>query len=150
MARFNKIFLGPVTEVTPQVQEAPASAAIAPGTLVVIASEEFANADASTVGKVWIAQENYLALTGVDTDWPSGDTMIGMELLPRMVYAGRIADGVTVAKGTALTPAAGGLLAVASTSDKVVGYAEEAYTNGTGSEQLIKFRASQGYLTAAA
>ncbi|WP_425070653.1 hypothetical protein [Sagittula sp. S175] len=150
MARFNKVFLGPVTEALPQVREALASVAVTPGTLVVVTSGEFALAGAATVGKVWIAQDNYLAMNGVDTAWDAGDTMIGMELLPNMLYAGRIADGVTVAVGTALTPAANGLLAVASTSDKVIGYAEEAYANATGTTQLIKFRPGQGYLTAAA
>lgn len=151
MARFNKIFLGPVTEVTPQVREAVASVDITPGLLMVDSSGEFGLAGAATVGKVWIAQDNYLALQGVDADWEAGDTTIGMELLPQMLYAGRIANGVNIAAvGTALTPAANGLLAIASTSDKVIGYAEEVFNNTTGATALIKFRPSQGYLTAAA
>lgn len=151
MARYNKIFLGPVTENTPQVREAIASVAVTPGLLVVDSSGEFALAGAATVGKVWIAQDNYLAMKGVDTDWDADDTMIGMELLPHMLYAGRIANSTNIAAvGTALTPAANGLLAIASTEDKVIGYAEEVYNNTSGSTQLIKFRPSQGYLTAAA
>ncbi len=150
MARFNKIYLGPVSEPLPQVREALASVAITPGLLVVVTAGEFALAGAATVGKVWVAQDNYLALKGVDDDWAADQTMIGMELLPDRIYAGRIANGVNVSVGTALTPAANGLLAIASTSDKVIGYAEEAYNNGSGATQLIKFRPSQGYLTAAA
>ena len=124
---------------------------LTPGNLLVITSGKFDNAGASAVGKVWICQDNYLAQKGVDTDYASGDTCIGMELLPDQLYAGRIANGVNIsAIGTALTPAAGGLLAIASTSDKVIGYAEEVYNNTSGSEQLIRFRPSQGYLTAAA
>ncbi|WP_226562164.1 hypothetical protein [Salipiger thiooxidans] len=151
MARYNKVFLGPVTENTPQVREAIASVAVTPGLLVVDSAGEFALAGAATVGKVWIAQDNYLAMQGVDADWDAGDTMIGMELLPQLLYAGRIANGVNIAAiGTALTPAANGLLAIASTSDKVIGYSEEVFNNTTGGTALIKFRPSQGYLTAAA
>lgn len=151
MARYNKIFLGPATEVKPQVQEMIAAASTKPGCLVVVSSGEFALASAATVGKVWIAQDNYLAMKGVDDAWAADSTMIGMELLPNMLYAGRIANGVNIsAVGTPLTPAANGLLAIASTSDKVIGYAEEVYNNTSGSEQLVRFRPSQGYLTAAA
>lgn len=151
MARYNKIFLGPVEKNKPQVQELIAAASTKPGCLVVVTSGEFALAGAATVGKVWIAQDNYLAMKGVDDAWDADSTMIGMELLPEMIYAGRIANGVNIAAvGTALTPAANGLLAIASTGDKVVGYSEEAYNNTSGAEQLIRFRPSQGYLTAAA
>jgi hypothetical protein len=151
MARYNKIFLGPVEKNKPQVRELPAADSdLTPGNLLVIVSGEFDNAAATTVGKVWIAQDNYLAMKGVDTDYATDDVVIGMELLPEMLYAGRIANGVNIsAIGTALTPAAGGLLAIASTSDKVIGYAEEVYNNTSGSEQLIRFRASQSYLSAA-
>lgn len=152
MARYNKIFLGPVEKNKPQVLELTAADGdLSPGNLLVVVSGEFDNATASSVGKVWIAQDNYLAMKTVDDDYLDGDRVIGMELLPEMLYAGRIANGVNItAIGTALTPAAGGLLAIASTSDKIVGYAEEVYNNNTGSEQLIRFRASQSYLSAAA
>ena len=151
MARYNKIFLGPVEKNKPQVRELPAADSdLTPGNLLVIAAGKFDNAAATTVGKVWIAQDNYLAMKGVDADYATDDVVIGMELLPEMLYAGRIANGVNIsAIGTALTPAAGGLLAIASTSDKVIGYAEEVYNNTSGSEQLIRFRASQSYLSAA-
>lgn len=152
MARYNKIYEGPATEPLPQVKELPAADSdLSPGNLLVISGGEFDNAAATTVGKVWIAQDNYLAMKGVDDDYATGDVVIGMELLPDRLYAGRIANGVNIAAvGTALTPAAGGLLAIASTSDKVIGYSEEAYNNTTGAEQLIRFRPSQGYLTASA
>ena len=65
MARFNKIFAGPVTQVTPQVREAPAADGnIKPGNLIVLTAGEFTRAAATTVGKVWIAQDNYLAMKG--------------------------------------------------------------------------------------
>lgn len=151
MARYNKIFLGPVEKTLPQVMELTAADGdISPGNLLVVASGEFDNAAATTVGKVWIAQDNYLAMKTVDDDYLDGDRVIGMELLPDMLYAGRIANGVNItAIGTPLTPAAGGLLAIASTSDKIVGYSEEVYNNNTGAEQLIRFRPSQSYLSAA-
>lgn len=151
MARFNKILIGPSTFNAPQVRELPAAVAIKPGVLLTISSGEFALATAATVGKMWLAQDNYLALKGVDTAYDAGDVVMGLELMDQMIVAGRIANGVNIAAiGTALTPAANGLLAIASTSDKVIGYAEEVYNNTSGEEQLIKFRPSQMYLTAAA
>lgn len=150
MARYNKIFLGPFQKNTPQVRELIGDVALTPGTLVVVSSGKWALAGASTVGKVWIVQDNYLQLKGVDTAWADEETVVGMELLPEMFYAGRIDNGVNIsAIGTALTPAANGLLGIASTSDLIIGYSEEVYNNNSGSTQLIRFRPSLTYLSAA-
>jgi hypothetical protein len=151
VARYNKIFLGPATEVTPQVRELIADVAILPGRLMVITAGKWALAAATTVGKVWIAQDNYLQLKGVDTAWDDESTVIGMELQTDCLYAARIANGVNItAIGTALTPGATGTLAIAAASDLVVAYAEEVYNNNSGSEQLIRVRpAGLSYLAAA-
>jgi hypothetical protein len=151
MARFNKIYAGPVDQVKPQVRELPAAAAITPGSLLVITAGEFALAAADTVGKVWIAQDNYLALLGPDDAYDAGDVCIGMELLDEQFFNARVATGNNLSIGTPLTPAANGALAIASTSDLVVAYSEEAYNNNTGSAQLVRVRAAtNGHLTAAA
>lgn len=151
MARYNKIYAGPVSQVLPQVQELPAAdGAIVPGNLIVMASGEFANAGATTTGKVFIAQDNYLAMKGVDDAYAAGDVVIGMELLDEKFFNARVATGNNVTRGAALTPAANGTLALASTSDMVVAFAEEAYNNTSGSAQLVRVRAAKGYLTAAA
>lgn len=152
MARYNKIFLGPVEKNKPQVRELLAAAALKPGRLAVISSGKFALAGATTVGKVWLIQDNYLAMKGVDDDWAQDSTAIGIEMQDDELYAARIANGVNVsAIGTALTPGANGTLAIASTSDLVVAYSEEVYNNNSGSEQLIRIRpaGSQSYLSAA-
>lgn len=151
MARYNKIYLGPVEKVKPQVKELLAAAALKPGRLAVISSGKFALAGATTVGKVWLIQDNYLALKGVDDDWAQDSLAIGIELDDQSLYAARIANGVNVsAIGTALTPAANGTLAIASTSDLIVAYSEEVYNNNSGSEQLLRVRpAAQSYLSAA-
>jgi hypothetical protein len=151
MARWNKIFLGPVQKTLPQAMELIGDVALKPGRLVVISSGKWALAGASTVGKVWIVQDNYLALKSVDDDWADEARVPALELLPDMLYAARIANGVNVsAIGTALTPAANGTLGIASTSDLVVAYADEVYNNNSGSEQLIRIRpAGMSYLSAA-
>lgn len=152
MARANKIFAGPATQNTPQVRELPAADGnIKPGNLIVISSGEFTRAGATTVGKVWIAQDNYLAGKGVEDAYTADDVVIGMELLDEQFFYGRVATGVNItAVGTALTPGANGTLAIASTSDLIVGYSEEAFNNNTGSDQLVRFRpATNGQLTAA-
>lgn len=151
MARYNKIYLGPVQLPLPQVMEKVGDVALTPGCLVVLSSGKWVLAGASTVGKVWLVQDNYLQLKGVDTAWDDESTVIGMELLPDRIYAGRIANGVNItAIGTPLTPAASGLLGIASTSDLIIGYSEEVFNNDTGATALIKFRPSLTYLSAAA
>ena len=152
MPRFNKIFAGPATENTPQVRELPAaSATILPGCLIVPDSGEFALAGAATVGKVYIAQENYLAMEGVDTAYAEDDTVIGMELLDGQAFRGRIANGVNAVAGvTQFTTAANGLLAVAGDEDYVVAVADEDFNNTTGETQLVTIRAAVGHYTPAA
>jgi hypothetical protein len=152
MARFNKIFLGPVQKTLPQVKELLAAAALKPGRLAVITSGKFALAAATTVGKVWLIQDNYLAMKGVDADWAQDSTAIGIEMEDDCLYAARIANGVNItAVGTPLTPGATGTLAIAALSDLVVAYSDEVYNNNSGSEQLIRIRpaGSQSYLSAA-
>jgi hypothetical protein len=152
MARYNKIFLGPVEKNKPQVREALANVALKPGRLVVMSSGKFALAGATTVGQVLLVQDNYLAMKGVDTDWSADSTAIAIEMQSNELYAARIANGVNItAIGTALTPGANGTLAIASTSDLVVAYSDEIYNNNSGSEQLLRIRpaGSQSYLSAA-
>lgn len=152
MPRYNKIFLGPAEKTKPQVREALAAAALKPGRLAVFSSGKFALAGAATIGKLWLIQDNYLAQKSVDDDWAQDSTAIGIEMEEDCLYAARVANGVNVsAIGTALTPGANGTLAIASTSDLIVAYAEEVFNNNTGSEQLIRVRpaGSQSYLSAA-
>ena len=152
MARYNKIFLGPVEKNHPHVRELLAAAALKPGRLAVISSGKFALAGASTIGEVWLIQDNYLAMKSVDDDWAQDSMAIGIVMKDDELYAARIANGVNItAIGTALTPGANGTLAIASTSDLIVAYSEEVYNNNSGSEQLLRVRAagSQSYLSAA-
>ena len=152
MARFNKIFLGPVDDNKPQVKELLGDVALKPGRLVVVSSGKWALAAATTVGKVWLVQDNYLAMKGVDDDWLDEDRVVALEMSGDNILAARIANGVNItAIGTPLTPGATGTLAIASTSDLIVAYSDEVYNNDSGSEQLLKIRpaGSQSYLSAA-
>ena len=150
MARYNKIFAGPVTELTPQVRERPAAAAITPGQLIVVSSGKFTPAGATTVGKLYVAQENYLALEGVDTAYAIDDVVIGMELLDEQFFNVRVATGVNVALDAALVPGANGTVALSAVGSKqVIAFAEEALNNTSGATQLVRVRAARGYLTPA-
>lgn len=163
MGRYSKIHLGPARKNDPQVFEAEAAASntILPGCLIVLSSGRFALAGASAVGKVWLAQENYLLQRTVDQAYTAyaagppevvGDTVLGLEMQDDCLYAARIANGVNItAVGTALTPAANGLLGIASTSDLIVAYADEVFNNNTGATALIRIRpaGSGSYLSAA-
>lgn len=143
MARFNKIFAGPVTENTPQVQERICTAAILPGTALVESGANFAQAGANAAGKIYIAQDNYLALKDVDTAWPANDRIIGMEPLDEQFFNVRVPTGVNVARGANLATNASGKFVLATTGQNVKMVAEEAYNNTSGADQLVRARKAQ-------
>lgn len=160
MGRYSKIHVGPARNNDPQVFEAEAGAVITPGCLMVLSSGRFVLAAATTVGKVWLAQENYLSQKTVDQTFAAyaagppvvrGDIVPGLEMQADCLYAARIATGVDVTVvGAALTPAANGTLAIAGFSDLVVAYSDEVFNNDTGASALIRIRpaGSGSYLSA--
>lgn len=150
MARYNKIYAGPFTEATPQVQERLAAADTLPGIAVIESSGKFAKAGANAAGKVFIAQENYLLLKGVDDVWKSGDRMIGMEMLDEQLFNVRVPTGTNVTRDAALTTDSNGKFVLASVGQRVIAYAEEAYNNNSGSDQLVRVRAARGGIMAPA
>lgn len=143
MARFNKIYAGPVTEVTPQVQERICAAAVLPGIALVESGTAFAIAGANSNEKLYVAQDNYLALKGTDDVWPAGDTVIGMETLDEQFFNVRVPTGVNVARGAKLTTNATGKFVLATTGQNVAAVAEEAFNNNTGSDQLVRVRVAR-------
>ncbi|MCX8282473.1 hypothetical protein OSJ77_19975 [Phyllobacterium sp. 0TCS1.6C] len=149
MARYNKIYAGPYTEATPQVQERVCAAAVLPGTALVESGANFAQAGANSNLKVYIAQDNYLLLKGVDDAWAAGDRVIGMEMLDEQFFNVRVPTGVNVARGAGLTTNAAGKFVLAATGNRIIAFAEEAFNNTTGSDQLVRARAAKGNLAAA-
>lgn len=143
MPRFNKIYAGPVTEVTPQVQERICAATVLPGIALVESGSAFAVAGANALDKLYIAQDNYLALKGTDDAWPAGDTVIGMEALDEQFFNVRVPTGVNVARGAKLTTNATGKFVLATTGQNVAVVAEEAFNNNTGSDQLVRARVAR-------
>lgn len=149
MARYNKIFAGPVDQNKPQVQERICAAAILPGTALVESGSAFAQAGANALGKVYIAQDNYLALKDVDTAWLANDRIVGMEMLDEMFFNVRVPTGVNVARGSLLTTTSAGKFTLATTGQRVVMVAEEAYNNTSGADQLVRARVAHNMLAAA-
>lgn len=149
MPRFNKIYAGPVTEPTPQVQERICTAAVLPGSALIESGANFAQAGANALTKVFVAQDNYLALKGVDDAWPANDRIIGMEMLDEQFFNVRVPTGVNVARGAQLTTNASGKFVLATTGQRVIMIAEEAYNNTSGSDQLVRARVARNQLAAA-
>lgn len=151
MARHNKIYAGPFTEATPQVREALASVAILPGSLISLnAQGQFVLAMAGGAAKVYVAQDNYLTMKGVDTAYAVGETTIGMELLDEQFFNLRFPTGVNIAQDAAITVGTNGKAALAAAGNVVIGYAEEAYNNTSGADQLVRVRAAKGRTVPAA
>lgn len=149
MARFNKIFAGPVDYSKPQVQERICDAAVLPGTVLIESGAKFAQAGASPATKFYIAQDNYLALKGVDDAWPAGDRIVGMEPLDELFFNVRVPTGQNIARGANLTSSAAGKLVIATTGQRVLMIAEETYNNNTGADQLVRARKAQPGMTVA-
>lgn len=149
MARYNKIYAGPVSEVLPQVQERLCAAAILPGTALVESGSSFAQAGAASNAKIYIAQENYLAMKGVDDAWEANDRIIGMEMLDEQFFNVRVPTGTNVARGAALTTNASGKFVLTATGNRIIAFAEEAYNNTSGADQLVRVRAAKSALASA-
>lgn len=143
MARYNKIFAGPTSENLPQVQERICAAAILPGTALIESGADFAQAGASAAAKVYIAQDNYLLLKGVDDAYAAGDRVIGMEPLDEQFFNVRVPTGTNVPRGGNLTTSAAGKFVIATAGQRVVMIAEEAFNNTSGSDQLVRARKAQ-------
>lgn len=143
MARYNKIYAGPVSEVLPQVQERLCAAAILPGTALVESGSSFAQAGANAAGKIYIAQDNYLAMKGVDDAWPANDRIVGMEPLDEQFFNVRVPTATNVTRGANLTTNASGKFVLATTGQNVKMVAEEAYNNTSGADQLVRARKAQ-------
>ncbi len=148
MPRANKIYAGPLTEATPQVQEAISTVAIMPGTAVIWSGANFVQAGAAAVAKVFIAQDNYLALKNADVAWPANDRIIGMELLDDQMFNVLVPTATNVLRGSELTTNATGRFVLAVSTNKVLVVAEEAYNNTSGVDQLVRVRAAKGYTKA--
>lgn len=149
MARYNKIFAGPVDQVKPQVQERICPTAILPGTALIENGTQFAQAGANAPTKFYIAQDNYLALKDTDTAWPANDRIIGMEPLDELFFNVRVPTGTNVARGANLTTSAAGKFVVATTGQRVMMIAEETYNNTSGADQLVRARKAQPGMTVA-
>lgn len=146
MARYNKIGLGPARENCEQVREGLAAADTTPGSYVYFASgvPTVATTTQAAQGvQLYICDAAYYEGYGVDDVVPSGDTLIAIKPDAKCKYAALLATGEAVtALDTALTMSAtSGQLAVATVgTDFVVAYADEIYTNSTGSGALIRIR----------
>lgn len=146
MARYNKIYAGPVSEPLPQVQEGLTGADITPGMIITRdAAGAFIPHDvAGGRGNFFVAQDNYLAMDGVDVDIDEGNTVMALTPLDEQLFYVRVADGNDIPMGGGLTSDGAGLLALAATGNEVLFYAEEAYNNNTGEPQLVLARKATG------
>ena len=141
MARYNKIYAGPVTEVLPQVDEVIATAAILPGQFFTHAG---ALAIAATATEVLIAQENYLTQKDTDTGYAIGENVIGLKVLTTQFFNARVAAATVVTKGAGMALGAGGNLVLATAGSRIVAWAEETITVGATAD-LVRVRPATGH-----
>lgn len=141
MARYNKIYAGPVNDPAPQVDEVIAAATILPGCMITHAG---ALAVAVTATEVLVASEDYLLQGDTDTAYASGDLIPALKMLPGQIFNVRVAATVAVTKGAALALGASGYLVLATAGSRVVAYGEETVTVGATAD-LVRVRPATGY-----
>lgn len=149
MARFNKILRGPVDQNKPQVREAICTTAVLPGTAVVISGANLAQAGANALTPVYIVQDNYLALKGVDDAWPANDRIVAIHPQDDEVYALRVPTGQNLVAGDNLTTSAAGKFVKSTTGQRTMFWVLETYNNNTGADQLVNCRVANTNLPAA-
>lgn len=150
MARYNKIYAGPVSEPLPHASEGILNGAYMPGTAVIRSAANFAQAGANSNEEILILQDNYLALKGVDDAWLSGDRGVALRLLDDELFNVRVPTGNSLVAGvTKLTTTATGRFAIATTGQRIIAIAAETYNNNTGSDQLVRVRPAKSHLPAA-
>lgn len=149
MARYNKIFRGPADKVKPQVREAICATAVLPGTVVIASGNNFAQAAANTTARAYLAQDNYLAMKGVDDAWPAGDRVVALHPQDDEIYSVRVPTGQNITHDAPLTTNAAGKLVLATTGQRILFWAGETYNNTSGVDQLVTARAANTNLPAA-
>lgn len=153
MARYNKIYAGPVQENLPQVVEKLTSAAILPGTIVADDGngEWEPHGTAGGRGAYYVLQDNYLAMSGTATAVPDGDVGIGIIPMDEQLYRALVVTGSDVTEGDPLSSNGSGVLRIAgaTSGDEVLFFAAETYNNNTGSSQLILVRKGAGAMPTA-
>ncbi|GGE18259.1 hypothetical protein GCM10011390_41760 [Aureimonas endophytica] len=146
MGRYNKINRGPASETLPQAHEAICDTSVLPGTVVARSGGKFVPATASTRGRMFVVQDNYLAQKPVETAWPAGDRIVALELLDEQSFAALIPTGNNIALDAELAVNANGRLVAAVSGNQVIAFAGEAYNNTSGSDQLIAVRPARNYI----
>lgn len=149
MARYNVILAGPADKIKPQVREAICPTAVLPGTVLIGNGANFAQAGANATARAYLAQDNYLALKGVDDAWPAGDRVVGISLQDEDLYNVRVPTGQNIVHDSPLTTNAAGKLVLATTGQRILFFAAEAYNNTSGADQLVRAKVAVTNLPAA-
>lgn len=147
MGRYNKIFRGPVEKDRPYAREAKADVALAPGTIVTLntGGEWIAHDTAGARGDFAVLNEDFLGQQNTDTNIAANDVGVAYFPYPPYRFAALVATGNDItAVGTALASNGSGVLAIATTGQEILFFAEEVYNNNTGSNQLVRVRPATG------
>lgn len=136
----NKTFLGSVENNQPEQVELPGAAAgILPGNLLLRASDELKLHDGADLGGfVYVAKE---APHGdIDTAYLADETVFAYRPKSGDMYQMLVATGQALVVDSPLTSNGAGLLALATGTDVVVCYADEAITTVATTQVAVKFK----------
>lgn len=136
----NKTFLGSVENNQPEQVELPGAAAgILPGNILLRASDEFKKHDGAGLGGfVYIAKE--APNNDVDTAYAADETVFAYRPKSGDYYRALVATGQALVVDSPLTSSGAGLLALATGTDVVICYADEAITTTATTAVAVKFK----------
>lgn len=117
----NVIFRGPIDH-QPRTLNLPLNGGHPPGVIVHSTGTNLARSDASDAEReLFVLSNNEFAGQDIETDYTSGDTAIAYEMLPGLIFQGRLA-AATYAKDDPLTVGASGRFTPAATGDLVIAH----------------------------
>lgn len=119
----NVIFRGPITH-QPRTISKPVAGAYLPGTFVEETATTLAQITTALAKRPLLLMNLQQKDQDVATAYTSGDTGLGLELVPGLIVQARVA-AATYAKGDPLTIAASGRLAAATAATPVVAFFDD-------------------------
>lgn len=136
----NKTFLGSVENNQPEQVELPGAAAgILPGNILLRAADEFKKHDGADLGGfVYIAKE--APNNDIDTAYAADETVFAYRPKSGDYYRALVATGQALVVDSPLTSNGAGLLALATGTDVVICYADEAITTTATTGVAVKFK----------